>query len=201
VVLNDQELRHAKWKGEFITLMEAIADDEWWTDMRVVTVRQVRRMEDVEYISELFIALMAGPQDKKSTIDDYYADFEATFPEKDLWADRFKHTRDLLESILGSDGVRAWNGKSDFYSLFMVLGGYVESGKKINAASRGRICEALSRFRDQVNQAKRRDNTKKFSKEVHAYADAVTRAATDVSRRKIRFDILHDVVEAARKKP
>jgi hypothetical protein len=30
-------------------------------------------MEDVEYITELFVGLVGGPQDKKKALDDYYA--------------------------------------------------------------------------------------------------------------------------------
>jgi uncharacterized protein DUF262 len=200
VTLNDQELRHAKYTGEFITLMEIIADDEWWTDSRVVNVRQVRRMEDVEYISELFIALMAGPQDKKTTLDNFYEDFDLAFPEKDLWNDRFTETRSLMESILEPAEIRAWSGKSDFYSLFTSLGSYIEEGKKFTPKARARVRAALGKFRSQVNQAKRRDNTKTFPQYVHDYADAVTRAATDAARRKLRFDILRTVIDGARKK-
>lgn len=201
VTLNDQELRHAKYTGEFIRLMETLADDEWWTDMRVVNVRQVRRMEDVEYISELFIALMAGPQDKKSTLDGYYEDFENSFPERDVWASRFTHTRDLVSAILQPEDIRVWSGKSDFYTLFSVFGDYVEEGKKFNSAARERVREGLMRFRAQVNHAKRKDNERRFAKRVHDYADAVTRAATDVARRRTRHDIVREIVADSRKGP
>jgi hypothetical protein len=59
VVLNDQELRHAEHEGHFIKTMEKLADDEWWLDAGIVTLRQIRRMEDVEFISELFIGIVA----------------------------------------------------------------------------------------------------------------------------------------------
>lgn len=197
VTLNDQELRHARYTGEFIKLMEELSNDEWWTDMRVVNVRQVRRMEDVEFVSELFIELMAGPQDKKTTIDDYYEEYEASFPEKERWTAVFRATRALLEDILGPQGIRAWNGKSDFYSVFGALGSYVEKDKRIGPKARGRIRTALMQFREQVDQAKRKDNRKTFPRSIHDYADAVTRAATDAARRKLRHEILSDIVAAA----
>jgi hypothetical protein len=200
VTLNDQELRHAKYTGEFIKAVEKLADDEWWTDMRVVNVRQVRRMEDVEYISELMVALMAGPQDKKSTLDSFYEDFEVAFPDRDVWMHRFQQTRDLLESILDPSEIRSWSGKSDFYSLFGMLGTYVVDGKKFSPAARAKTKAALSKFKAQVNQAKRRENTKRFPQYVHDYADAVTRASTDAARRKIRLDLLREIVDSARKK-
>lgn len=198
VTLNEQELRHARYTGEFIQTMEALADDVWWLDVRVVNVRQVRRMEDVEYISELFISLMAGPQDKKKTIDQYYSDFENSFPDKHVWEGQFKQTRDLIEKILEPEEMRAWSGKSDFYTLFSTLGQYVVAKTRFTSRQVGRIESALMRFRRQVDQAKRRDNVRQFRSEVHEYADAVTRAATDVARRKRRAEILSEIIEDAR---
>jgi Protein of unknown function DUF262 len=197
VTLNEQELRHARYTGDFLKSMEELADDEWWVESRIVNVRQVRRMEDVEFVSELFVALMAGPQDKKLTLEQYFEDFE-TFPDRNTWVARFHKTRELLCSILEPEDVRAWNGKSDFYSLFQVLGTFVERGTKFNTRQRDSVREALRRFRRDVNQAKRRDNERKFPQRVHDYADAVTRAATDIARRKRRLEILLDLIKTAR---
>lgn len=199
VNLNDQELRHAKYRGDFITVVESLADDEWWTDMRVVTVRQVRRMEDVEYVGELLVALMAGPQDKKRTLDQYYIDYENGFPEKDRWCHAFRDTRSLVEMILGPDGTRRWSGKSDFYSLFSVLGTFVLEKSKWSPTQKQRARDGLMRFRNQVALAKRRDNKRVFPARVHTYADAVTRAASDIARRTIRGQILREILENARK--
>lgn len=62
---------------------------------------------------------MAGPQDKKKTLEGYYADFDPSFPEKNLWIRKFRQTRTLLTEILSDEEIKAWSGKSDFYSLFM----------------------------------------------------------------------------------
>src|SRR5262245_43416129 len=189
VVLTDQEFRHAKYKGAFIKLMEKLADDEWWTDMRIVNPRQVRRMEDVEYISELFIGLVAGPQDKKSTLDDYYDDYEAEMPEASRWEQRFARTRQMLESVLSEKEIRAWSGKSDFYSLFLAFGNVSEPDLR-SPRRKDAIRKRLMDFRTKVDQAKKKTNTKGFAQEVHQYADAVTRAATDAGRRELRLQIL-----------
>jgi len=189
VTLNDQELRHAKYKGEFISLMEELAEDEWWLDNRIVNIRQIRRMEDVEFVSELFVLLMAGPQDKKKTLDDYYSDYENSFPEKHILTKKFKLTRDIIYNVIGGEGIKSWSGKSDFYSLFHL---FCHLSEKIPFTKENKINirEELKRIRISVDQAKRRDNKVKYPKDIVDYADAVTRAATDVARRKARFEIL-----------
>jgi len=196
VSLTDQELRHARYKGHFLNLMENLSDDEWWVEMRIVNPRQIRRMEDVEYVSELFIGLIAGPQDKKKTLDDYYDDYETEMPEANTWAARFRTTRDLVAQVLKPEGVRSWSGKSDFYSLFLAFGAF--SPKDFRYLRRRKaIRDRLKRFRLDVTQAKKKDNTTSFAQEVHQYADAVTRAASDVARRELRQRILENIIRAA----
>lgn len=199
VVLNDQELRNASYKGEFINLMEELADDEWWVDMRIVNVRQVRRMEDVEFVSELFVGMMAGPQDKKKTIDQFYAEYEREFPDKRRWEDRFIKTRELITRTLKPGDIRQWSGKGDFYTLFLVMTKYAKRAGQMRSKARARVRTALMRFRAEVDEAKRKDNVRRFRRAVHAYADAVTRASSDISRRKERLEILVELVEKNRR--
>jgi hypothetical protein len=188
VVLNDQELRHARFSGRFIKAMEALADDEWWLDSRIVNVRQIRRMEDVEFISELFVGLVAGPQDKKKSLDEYYGNFDGSMPLESEWVQSFEGTRDLIRSLLSEDEIRAWSGKSDFYSLFLTLAPLAK--RRLAVSEKKAIKSELSTFRKQVDQAKRKDNDKRFAADVHEYAEAVTRAATDLGRRETRSRIL-----------
>jgi len=196
VLLTDQELRHAQFKGHFLQLMESLADDEWWVEMRIVNPRQIRRMEDVEYISELFIGLLAGPQDKKKSLDDYYEDYDSEMPEANEWARKFRSNRDLLTYALKPSAIRAWSGKSDFYSLFHAFGAF--SLKDFRFLKRRKaVRERLRKFRAEVNLAKRKDNKTVFSPVVHEYADAVTRAASDVARREVRQRILENIIKAA----
>ena len=62
---------------------------------------------------------------------------------------------------------------------------------------RERVSVALGDFRKKVDQAKRKDNTRKFVPAVHEYADAVTRAASDAGRRSARLRILLGVLNDA----
>lgn len=194
VVLTDQEFRHAKFKGRFIKLMEGLADDEWWSDMRIVNPRQIRRQEDVEYISELFVGLIAGPQDKKKTLDSFYEEFETDMPDSAELAEQFSKTRLLIERVLAPSDIRKWGGKSDFYTLFLAFSGFPE--KAVLRAKKA-LKRRLMSFQAEVSQAKKKDNTKSFDKAVHLYADAITRAATDVSRRTERLKILQSIIHEA----
>ena len=195
--LNDQELRHARYSGRFLKAMEALADDEWWLESGVVNVREIRRMLDVEFITELFIALIAGPQDKKKILDEYYANFDASMPQQVEWISRFDRVRDFVSTLLDRPALRRWRGKSDFYTLFLALTPLAERSPRLSSIEKDAVRSALASFREEVDQAKRKDNKTQFSQDIHDYAEAVTRAASDLGRRSARLQILEKRLDHA----
>jgi len=53
--LVEQELRHAKYDGWFITFVETESEDIDWNELGVVTTTRAKRMSDVQFLSELLI--------------------------------------------------------------------------------------------------------------------------------------------------
>ena len=76
--LNNQELRHAKYNGWFITEATLASQDNFWSEIKVTTIPKVRRMRDVQFISELIITTI----EKKifgfdqTHLDEIYAKYE-----------------------------------------------------------------------------------------------------------------------------
>lgn len=58
--LEKQELRHARFEGWFINVVETEAEDEMWKLFKVVTDARSRRMKDAQFISELFLIILDG---------------------------------------------------------------------------------------------------------------------------------------------
>lgn len=199
VTLNDQELRHAEFTGHFVRVMEQLAEDDWWLNSGVVNIRQIRRMEDVEFVSELFIGLVAGPQDKKKSLDEYYINYDGSMPEKSDWIDNFEKTLELIKKTLSPQAVRKWSGKSDFYTLFLAMGGL--AGRKISADQRSSLAAALDKFRTAVDSGKRAGVEEIKIKDVADYVEAVTRAASDRGRRETRLRVLEKRLAQALDKP
>jgi Protein of unknown function DUF262 len=80
VRLSRQELRHAKEKGAFRDFVEGLAKLDFWANERVFSDTQRRRMRVQEFVAELTILLVEGPQDKKKAIDLYYGEYRQSFP-------------------------------------------------------------------------------------------------------------------------
>ena len=180
-------------QGEFIHSVEKIADDSWWLENKIITPGQVRRMLDVEYVSELLVGVMSGPLDKKIGLDDYYADYEQEFPEREHWEGFFIKARILSEKLVGGD-FRSWKSKTEYYSLFIAAGRCIYDDQIPTARRLSNAVKRLSSFRQEADQAKRRDNKQRYEDYVHEYAEAVTRASTDLARRARRIDIVHSLI-------
>lgn len=194
--LNDQELRHAQYSGCFIKMVEDLADDPWWTDNRIVTPAQTRRMLDVEFVSELLVGLVSGPLDKKNGLDQFYLDYDEIFPDEDRWKRHFQRTLKLTELVLNGD-LSGWRSKTEFYSLFLACGRIVSDRKTPKGPALGHTRARLRAFRKRADKAKKKDNKENLPQYVKDYAEAVTRASTDLGRRLIRIAVLEAILTGA----
>lgn len=121
VVLNTQELRQATYWGEFVQTMNQIAAEDYWRTLGIFTSNDVRRMLDVEYISELTIAAIHGVQNKKLTLDKYYELYEEEFPSKEETKSTFDIVLREIINIFPSINKTRWSKKTDFYTLFVLF--------------------------------------------------------------------------------
>lgn len=121
VKLNAQELRNGRWFGHFKRLSYTLAYEHLnvWKDHRIFTDGKIARMAEVELSSELLILGMAGLQDKKASIDDFYEEYDESFPDMGKVADRFRNTLDALIDACG-DFLRDSEFRRPplFYSLY-----------------------------------------------------------------------------------
>ncbi|WP_158224436.1 MULTISPECIES: DUF262 domain-containing protein [Amycolatopsis] len=119
--LNKQELRHSTYWGGFISAMEEFAQDPFWIKSGLFTSNDVRRMLDIEYISEIVIAGLYGLQNKKTRLDYFYATYESEFPD-------YEHARQIFDKVIAQvlvllewPNTTRWGRKVDFYTLFAEL--------------------------------------------------------------------------------
>ncbi|MGO9060633.1 MAG: hypothetical protein ACLQU2_25100 [Candidatus Binataceae bacterium] len=76
--LMPQEMRHAKYDGWFIATAEAEAEKQEWKDFGVSTAARIKRMADVQFVSELFLLLIHQQIEgfDQDSLDDIYAEYE-----------------------------------------------------------------------------------------------------------------------------
>jgi hypothetical protein len=107
--------------------MEKISDLDYWTTAGIFTANDIRRMLDLEFVSEIAIARIHGLQNKKSWLDKWYEIYERSYPEKDRIETEFLTVLGELSHVLPGITKSRWRKKSDFYTLFLVFAGHVSA--------------------------------------------------------------------------
>jgi hypothetical protein len=190
--LNPQELRNATYTGPFVQLALRLAEDDYWVDSRIVLPADIRRMMDVEYVSQLLIGVLHGPQGGGSrTIDQYYEqyeDYEDEFPEQRDAERRFARTLQTIKAILPGIRETRWSNRADFYSLFVATAHLLRDRKQRagqQTAVRGALIDFAARVATRLG-----DEEAKVPRDVAAYVAAVARGANEKSRRGIRHAVM-----------
>lgn len=148
VQLTKQELRRADYPGAFLQLSEELASNKFFEENRIFTFANTRRMGDVEFVSELLMLLLEGPQEKKENLDVFYERYmKWGVSQKTAVAKRFKIALEQIGEIWPGDGIPGvlspffrsrFKQKADFYALFNAIDdlgckGYALEGKDLSA--------------------------------------------------------------------
>jgi hypothetical protein len=178
--LNAQELRNARYSGAFISLMESLADDPFWKDIGLATTARIRRMLDIEYVSEIFILTMSGIQDGKSYLDKAYSDFDEEIPDIERHRRAYETCKMIILRLWPNLGTDRFSNFADFYSLWATVAKIGEAAQNLNIEATAR---SLTEFADSVRTAPN-------SAEAQAYLIAATQGSNKGANRQTRADIL-----------
>ncbi len=194
--LKPQELRNATYMGPFIQLAEKLADNEYWAENRIVTPASIRRMGDVEFVSELLIGVLHGPQGgSEKVVDDYYQqyeDYEDEFPEQRRAHRLFDETLATIKKTLPEIKTNRWGNKTDFYTLFVALASLLRT-HDLAKGNITKLQQVLLRFGRDVDR-RLADEDADVSKEAIEYVRAVEKGANDKRRRADRQQSLLSVI-------
>jgi len=194
VILNSQELRQATYWGPFIKTMNELANLELWRKVDVFTNNDIKRMLDVEFISELAVGILHGIQNKKLTLDKYYELYEREFPEKDKLKETFEVVLREIFYTLPLIASTRWAKKTDFYTLFLLLAKNRDI-LPFSPVVRERARNTLYAFADRVDKfvtvEKQEGDNSKADTNVQQYALNL-RASSDLGARKKREEALEN---------
>lgn len=194
VALNPQELRQATYSGKFIKTVQEIADYHFWSTCGIFTPRETRRMLDIEFISEISIAILNGLQNKKETLDDYYSLYEENFEQDGELIDTFQTVLFQIEQIFPNLKGTRFKKKTDFYSLFL----YLASKKNflpLTADNLSLVRQKLTIFSDNVNIFVSTADEQPIQDEVAENYSKALRASSDLGNRKRRQNSLATLLD------
>jgi hypothetical protein len=102
--LKNQELRNAKWFGDFKSSVYLLAKEfyTFFIGNQIFTSKSILRMTEAEFISDLLIAMQDGIQaGAKATIDNAYKKYDDDFPSRRIHEKRFRETIDIISALFG----------------------------------------------------------------------------------------------------
>ena len=178
--LNAQELRNARYSGAFISLMESLADDPFWKDIGLATTARIRRMLDIEYVSEIFILTMRGIQDGKAYLDKAYSDYDEEIPNIETNRRTYETCKTVISRLWPHLGSDRFSNFADFYSLWAAVAMVNETAQHINIEE---TAKNLTEFANSVR-------TTEPSVDANAYLIAVTQGSNKGTNRLLRAEIL-----------
>lgn len=200
VRLNAQELRNGKYFGPFKRTAYALAFEhvEFWRRHRIFTDRHIARMVEVEFTSELVIAMLDGLQDKKGTIDAFYAEYDEEFQASRQCETRFRNVIGMIDDSVGAVlGTSQFRRPPLFYTLFCAVYHRVyglpgqrlpRRGKPLTTSEKESLQQAVQHLSDVIVQVKvGHDTPRKYS----TFVNACLRQTDNIQPRQRRLSTLY----------
>ncbi|MFH9765539.1 DUF262 domain-containing protein [Streptomyces microflavus] len=183
--LNKQELRHAKFDGAFIRKVEQLAEHPFWAEIGLVTPARIRRMQDVEYVSEMYIVSMDGIQEGKDYLDTYYAENDREITNESNTDGKFIAVQDYLRDVNQVASLRTsrFSNVADFYSLWAAVDGMIGS---VGVPKPEVAAQRLEDFSIELEQQETRRSVD--------YRIAAVQGSNKKSNRELRAALLRDVL-------
>ena len=195
VQLNKQELRRADFPGDFIHLAEELSENKFFEEAKIFSVKQRRRMLDVEYIEELLTIILKGIQDKKDYLDAVCEEYMQLDNQADI-VDIFTGIIDDIALVFDAEEFpmkdTRFKQKSDFYSLFACIF-ELRKDAVLNCESLESTREILREMCDNIGPQSDDD----------LYREYATRCLSDansLSNRQWRIDFLMERLSSAYRK-
>jgi hypothetical protein len=195
--LKPQELRNATYHGPFARLSEHLADNEYWAVNRIVSPAAIRRMADIEMVSDLLIGLMHGPQGGSAKIIDQYYEqyeqFEDEFPEENRIKRLFTTTLETIQHMFPNlQDAGRWGNRADFYSLFVALATLLRE-YNIPGKSTKSLSKQLLSFANEVDHLVEKPIS--AVKPAAEYARAIEKGSNEKARRMDRHEALIEIIQ------
>ena len=194
--LTAQELRNATFKGPFLRLSEEIAEYPFWSENRLAPPQAIRRMRDIEYVSDLLIGVHDGPQSgNAATLDDYYSvyeDHEPEFPDQQEVRSRFSRALETVQELFPDIRKTRWSNRTDFYSLFVATADLLRA-HFLPLENIDEVRQSIEAFTKEIEKYQE-DETAEVPSVVVDYVGAARRGSSDRYRRGVRHRVIIDML-------
>ncbi|MDY6900314.1 MAG: DUF262 domain-containing protein [Cyanobacteriota bacterium] len=207
VKLTPQELRHARFSGIFITIVEELTNwmflclGKIYNNFPSLNGTSKKQMKDVEMVAQLLLFLEEGAKSYSiDYLDRAFSERDTEWQEKDEIEIEFRNTIEQIEKILDLSkeinlSKTRLKNQADFYSLFGAVAELNREEKLIINKKTGSIINDFFRLvEDKELQSHSKDKLDNYHKKAVDYYNAVKFAFTDAGPRKTRIEIMKSLI-------
>jgi hypothetical protein len=208
IKLTPQELRHAKFNGYFITVVEDLTTwmfnylDDKNKNFPKIDGNSKKQMKDVEMVAQLLLFLEEGVKGYSADyLDKAFSDRDIEWEERNEIESEFRKTVEDIKKILDLSKnlnlpkTRLKN-QADFYSWFAAIAELNrEDSLKIERETGSKINDFLKVVEDKKLQDKSIDELSNYQRKALDYYQAVKSAFTDAGPRKTRIEIMKSLLK------
>ncbi|UPA22024.1 DUF262 domain-containing protein [Candidatus Peribacteria bacterium] len=196
--LVEQELRHARYEGWFIKEAETEALAPFWEKIKLSTKANIRRMRDVQLVSELLLITIDNKIEgfNQDYLDKRYSELDSIEGiefDEEAYQEKKSSIKSIIEDMVDSNDrcIDFIKTGYNLYTLWAVL--------TLNNITEDHtvIAENYLKFLDKVSEFKNEEDADSFLathdasyKNAYEYFVNTSGASTDFKQRKARYDAL-----------
>jgi hypothetical protein len=192
--LTRQELRHAKFAGEFMQEVEAAAEkmtEILPVNFPVIASQSRRQMKDMEFVGNLLLLIDEGPKSySQDQLDSAYSDRDENWADRERVARAFTAAIIYISEIVKADQDIArtrLRNQADFYSL---VGAVDKLNKDNQTPAPAAAANLLKKFVNIVDNAEERPALEP----ANDYFSAARSASNDQGPRQTRIAIITSIL-------
>ncbi|MFR2103523.1 MAG: DUF262 domain-containing protein [Roseburia inulinivorans] len=196
--LNEQEKRNSL-NSKFGTISEELANEEFWSDYKVFSPRDVRRMQDIEYCSSILILAREGiiDQTKNERLDQIYKEFCEDYKDAESDVQKVHRAMELIKKITNGETNGFVNKKIQMYTLFSVMFDFVENNIDVSESVIQMFLtfeQCYTIFKNEYDLQGETEEERKVLEYLKKYKLASSEGVNKLSNRMIRFEVLKKIL-------
>lgn len=201
MVLNKQELRNAKYWGDFKVIINelSVKYKSFFEKIKTFSDSQFSRMADAEFLSSLLILVIDGVKtDTPTSIDGYYKKYNnTTFDNGFEYVSKLENCLSFIDELFENNfKARFFNKKVQFFTLFAAIYhikynlGLEHEIQNIDISNSLKFKNILTEIESNIDNINSDSTEESEYKRIKVFIDHHTIRTTNAPERKIRINWL-----------
>lgn len=194
--LNDQERRHSNVWGLFANLTKEISELSFWDDYNLFNYGDVKRMKDEEFCSSLILLARKGiiNQTNQKPLNEAYLDYATDYPEYEADKEKILEWIEKFKLFYSADNRSFMRKRTQLYTIFSLMDYLTEKNIDVTSDIKQRFDDFVKEYNEFENSVNTEEFTSPKEEAIKKYKLASSEGVNKIKNRKLRFEILRNVV-------